>query len=206
MAGVQEALNCFWTVVNQWKSGHSVELRLYSENGQLKVNLSANLGQWRGPTVNTENESDAGSRGYQGLWKASPSRQRRRDKRSAERAAVAASAVKATSEKKVTAKKDANERNTAEKTVLEKTAEQKSGVAKYSETEEVAITSTKHDHCAQTYADVVSEQQKMKYTKLCPYCSSTYKGVVSYSECCLCMDMGQAGCDCTCACDNGKWL
>ena len=74
MAGVQEALNCFWTVVNQWKSGHSAELRLYSENGQLKVNLSAHLGQCRGPTVNTQTESDAGSRGYHGLRKASPSR------------------------------------------------------------------------------------------------------------------------------------
>ena len=155
--------------------------------------------------MNTETDSDAGSRGYQGLWKASPSRQRRRDKRAAERAAVAASdAVKATSTKKVTAEKaSVDESTTAEKAVLEKTANQKSDVAKISETEEVAITSTKHAQCAQTRdADVVSKQRKKTATKLCPYCSSSYKGVVSYSERCLCMDMGQAGCDCTCACDT----
>ena len=141
-----------------------------------------------------DTESDTGSRGYNGLWKASPSRQRRRDRRAAERAADAVPAEKASNAKKVAAEKaTVYKRATAEKAAIEKTAEQESGVAKTSEKEEAAITSTKP---AQT------QVLEKKPTRLCPYCSSSYEGVISYSERCLCMDTRDAGCDCTCACDK----
>ena len=58
--------------------------------------------------------------------------------------------MKATSEKITAEKAAVDVKSTAEKAVLEKTADLKSVVAKISETEEVAISSTKHDHCAQT--------------------------------------------------------
>ena len=91
-AGVGVALNSFWTLVNNWKTGSNSELTLKSENGRLSVTLSADLGVWEppGPPPMKSSTSDA-SRGHQGPRKgAGPSRQRRRERRAAERAAESA--------------------------------------------------------------------------------------------------------------------
>ena len=92
MAGVQGALNSFWTLMNQWKSGHSAELRLFCEGGQLKVNLSANLGSWvQSPQPQ---QSESGDRCYQSpRRRAGLSYQRRLKRRAAARAATSAAAA-----------------------------------------------------------------------------------------------------------------
>ena len=59
-----------------------------SENGRLSVNYSMDLGVWVPPTPRLP--SDSASRGHLGPRKgAGPSRQRRRERRAADRAAVA---------------------------------------------------------------------------------------------------------------------
>ena len=91
-AGAGVALNSFWTLVNNWKTGSNSELTLKSENGRLSVTLNADLGVWEppGPPPMKSSTSDA-SRGHQGPRKgAGPSRQRRRERRAAERAADSA--------------------------------------------------------------------------------------------------------------------
>ena len=90
--GVGEALNSFWTLVNNWKKGKSADLPFHSENGRLTVKYSMDLGVWvppsRAPTPRPP--SDSACRGHQGSRKgASPSRQRRRERRAAARAAEA---------------------------------------------------------------------------------------------------------------------
>ena len=89
MAGpVKGALKTFWALVNNWKEGKNGQLRLSSENGCLSVNYSMDLGVWVPPTPRPP--SDSASRGHLGPGKwAGPSRQRRREKRAADKAAVA---------------------------------------------------------------------------------------------------------------------
>ena len=97
--------------MDQWKSGNCCELKFVCENGQLQVNMSVNFGEWKIPTKDTLSEAD--SRGYQGLRKASPSRHRRNMRRAAARAGTSADAKKAAA---------ASEKNAAEKVAAEKTA------------------------------------------------------------------------------------
>ena len=44
MAGVEGALQCFWTFVDQCKTGTRAELWLSCEGGHVKVNMCADLG------------------------------------------------------------------------------------------------------------------------------------------------------------------
>ena len=84
---VKGVLKSFWTLVNNWKQGKDGQLKLSSENGYLSVNYSIDLGFWVPPTPRPP--SDSASRGRQGPRKgAGPSRQRRRERRAADRAAV----------------------------------------------------------------------------------------------------------------------
>ena len=91
-AGLAVALNSFWTLVNNWKIRSDSELTLKSENGCLSGKLSAELGVWMPPSPPPKKvTSGDASRGHQGFRKgAGPSRQRRRDRRAAERAAKSA--------------------------------------------------------------------------------------------------------------------
>ena len=89
--GVKVAISSFWTLVNNWKSERNSELLLKSENGQLSVKFSADLGKWVAPSPPPRKppSSDA-SRGNQGpRRRVGPRRQRRRERRAAERAAEA---------------------------------------------------------------------------------------------------------------------
>ena len=87
--------------MNQWKTCNCAELKLYCEVGKLNVNMYANLGEWREHFMNNKSDIDGG--GCKGLWKASPSRQKKREKRSAERAVVKAAAEKAAAAQNVAA-------------------------------------------------------------------------------------------------------
>ena len=78
MAGAHQLLD---TLLGQWKTGHDAELRVFCENGSLKVSMTANLGLWKAPP-------DGLWPKHPGIWnlrKESPSRQRRRERRAAER-------------------------------------------------------------------------------------------------------------------------
>ena len=77
MSSVEEALQWFWAFVDRCKCGNNAELRLFYENGQLKVNMCAALGPLR--------VQSGLSKG--GLQKTSPSQLRRRMRRAAERSA-----------------------------------------------------------------------------------------------------------------------
>ena len=73
--------------MNNWKQGKDGQLKLSSENGHLSVNYSIDLGVWVPPTPRSP--SDSASRGHHGPRKgAGPSRQRRRERSAAERAAA----------------------------------------------------------------------------------------------------------------------
>ena len=87
MAGsVGGALKSFWNLVNNWESNQNAELRLNCEDGHLLVNYSCDLGVWESPTP--QPPSNSVSMGPQGPRRgAGPSRQRRREKRAAERVA-----------------------------------------------------------------------------------------------------------------------
>ena len=120
-AGVKVALTSFWTLVNNWKKERNSELMLKSENGRLSVTFSAELGVWEPPSPPPRKFSPSdGSRDHQGPRKgAGPSRQRRREKRAAARAAKAS--LSDTSEE-VVSTKVATSRN-AEEAVLENAEE-----------------------------------------------------------------------------------
>ena len=89
-AGVHHWVQNF---LDQCRTGTDAELRLYCQGGQLKVNVSANLG----PVG-----SKSAKHGYWGLQKVGPSQNRRRERRAAERAATELS--KAATEKLATGK------------------------------------------------------------------------------------------------------
>ena len=86
MAGVGGALKSFWNLVNNWENNQNAELKLNCEDGHLLVNYSCDLGVWGPPTP--QSSSNSASMGHQGPRKgAGPSRQRRMEKRAAEKAA-----------------------------------------------------------------------------------------------------------------------
>ena len=90
--GVKGALKFFWTLVDNWKKNKDAELNLSSVNGHLMVKYSMNLGVWVLPT--SKSSSDSASRGHLGPRKGvGPSRQRRRERRAAERLATASGQV-----------------------------------------------------------------------------------------------------------------
>ena len=76
----------FWNLVNNWENNQNAELKLNSEDGCLLVNYSCDFGVWVPPTP--QPPSNSASMGHQGpKTGAGPSRQRRWEKRAAERAA-----------------------------------------------------------------------------------------------------------------------
>ena len=89
MAGsVGGALKSFWNLVNNWESNQNAELRLNCEDGHLLVNYSCDLGVWEPPTPQPPSNSVSMGPHSQGPRRgAGPSRQRRREKRAAERVA-----------------------------------------------------------------------------------------------------------------------
>ena len=91
--------------MDNWKKNTDAELNLSSTNGHLMVKYSVNLGVWVPPTQKPP--SDKASRGHQGPRKGvGPSRQRRRERRAADRAAGSSEPVKATSEEVATESTD----------------------------------------------------------------------------------------------------
>ena len=96
-AGVGGALKHFWTLVNNWEHKQNAELRLNCENGHLLVNYSVDLGLWVPPTPRPP--SDSASKGHQGPRRGvGPSRQRRRERRAADKAASTGTKDAATEE------------------------------------------------------------------------------------------------------------
>ena len=112
-----EARKLFETLLDQWKTGRSAELRLFCESGRLKVNMHADLGPWRAHSDGLSPNMSC----FGGLQKASPSRQRRRVRRAAERVASAECAV---------IESDAVVKAAAENAIAKKIAENSSAVEK----------------------------------------------------------------------------
>ena len=113
--GVKGAQKFFWTLVDNWKKNKDADLHLSSVDGNLMVKYSMNLGVWVSPTTKhtTKPPSDSATRSHQshqGPRKGvGPSRQRRRERRAADRAAASAEPVKATSEEVATESTDKSE-------------------------------------------------------------------------------------------------
>ena len=78
MAGVTEAKRSFWALVNQWKAKKSATLTLKSVNGDLRVSFSVSLGQHDDSELTHQKTRHPLKRG------ASPSKQRRRQRRAAD--------------------------------------------------------------------------------------------------------------------------
>ena len=90
--GAKGALKFFWTLVDNWKKNKDAELNLSSVNGHLMVKYSMNLGVWVPPT--SKPSSDSASRDHLGPRKGvGPCRQRRRERKAADRAATASGQV-----------------------------------------------------------------------------------------------------------------
>ena len=88
-AGVGGAKKFFWTLVNNWKKNKNAELTLKSENGHMFVNYSGDLGVWVPPAPKPPSDPASSKHQVQGPRKEiGPSRQRRRERRAAERATV----------------------------------------------------------------------------------------------------------------------
>ena len=140
---MEAAQRVFQTFLDQWKTGCSnAELRFFCEEGCLRVNLCADLGPWSAPAF----EPWPKFWGNGSLYKASPSRLRRRLRRASERerivAAEKAAAEKAAAEKaaaeKAAAETAATETAAAEKATAEKTAVKKAAAEKAAADEKVA--------------------------------------------------------------------
>ena len=155
---MEAAQRVFQTFLDQWKTGCSnAELRFFCEEGCLRVNLCADLGPWSAPAF----EPWPKFWGNGSLYKASPSRMRRRLRRASERerivaaekaaaekaAAEKAAAEKAAAEKAAAetaatetaaAEKAAAEKAAAEKATAEKTAVKKAAAEKAAADEKVA--------------------------------------------------------------------
>ena len=68
MAGVQQAHRAFWGLVKHWKSSENAHLLLKSEDGDLNIVFSVNVGKYCEPA--------AASQGYQSSWsRTGPGRQ-----------------------------------------------------------------------------------------------------------------------------------
>ena len=85
------ALHWFWGFVSEWKSGNKAELKLFCEDGRLRVNMSADMGPFATPPVNFWDPN--------GLNKASPSRLRRNERRAAARTEAEKAVARAEAEK-----------------------------------------------------------------------------------------------------------
>ena len=130
---MEAAQRVFQTFLDQWKTGCSnAELRFFCEEGCLRVNLCADLGPWSAPAF----EPWPKFWGNGSLYKASPSRMRRRLRRASERERIVA-AEKAAAEK-AAAEKAAAEKAAAEKATAEKTAVKKAAAEKAAADEKVA--------------------------------------------------------------------
>ena len=85
--GVGGALKYFWTLVNNWENKMNAELKLNCENGRLLVNYCVDLGVWVPSTPRPR--CDSASSGHKGPRKGvGTSRQHRRERRAAEKAAA----------------------------------------------------------------------------------------------------------------------
>ena len=152
-------------VVNQWKTGKAAELRLYCENGHLKVCVSADLGVQVGPSTSSWKAETVGS-SWEAGGRGSPSRLRRRQRRAAERVAEVAAAKHAYTEKaaaedaekaakEITVEKDAadaSRNDGAERVAAEKAASVKAAPEKVT----AAIAAAKEvseDNAAKMKAD-----------------------------------------------------
>ena len=121
MAEIEDKLKWLQAlVVNQWKTGKDAELRLYCENGHLKVNVCADLGlqtpSWRAEPVGAYWGSPWGASG-----RGSPSRLRRRQRRAATRTAEVFAAT--TEDADQAAQERNSEKDAAEKAAAGKSAE-----------------------------------------------------------------------------------
>ena len=119
---MEEALHWVKTFVDQCRTGRSAELRLNCVGGQLRVNVSADLGSLRATTGAPQGCWDLG------LQKVRPSQWRRRNRRAAERAAAEEAAL-SVSDKKTATEKEAEEK-AAEKAPEKKDAVEKTADAK----------------------------------------------------------------------------
>ena len=147
-------------VVDQWKSGKAAELRLFCENGQLKVSLSADFGRakpsWNAATAGVPD--DASVRG-------SPSRLRRRLRRAAERAATEKTnseqsvAEKAATEE-VVAEKESPEQVDTEKEAAEKAFSEKNAAEKADAEREAAEKADAERDAAETAFDEKEAAEK----------------------------------------------
>ena len=61
MAGIEQAKNAFWDLIKHWKSDKDAELVFKSEDGDLEVMLSVNIGHYSDPA--------AASRGLKSSWR-----------------------------------------------------------------------------------------------------------------------------------------
>ena len=126
---MEAAQRMFQTFLDQWRTGSNAKLEFFCEGGCLKLNMSADLGPWSGPTFEPWSKvRDDGS-----LHKASPSRLKSRLRRASERERTVAAervlaekfAVEKVATKKIAAEKVTDEKTAAEEAVAEKAAAEK---------------------------------------------------------------------------------
>ena len=88
--GERGAVNAFWNLMRNWKSGETAQLQLTCENQHLKLNYSLDLGEWISlAAISTPATPESVFRGHQGPWRGvGPCRQRRRERRAAVRPAA----------------------------------------------------------------------------------------------------------------------
>ena len=124
--GERGAVNAFWNLMQNWKSGETAQLQLTCENQHLKLNYSLDLGEWISPAPNsTPATPESVVRGHQGPRRGfGPCRQRRRERRAAARAA-------------------ANQGNTTEEVVTPIDPVEKTAIAENAEPAEEVVKSFK---------------------------------------------------------------
>ena len=161
---MEEALQWVKTFVDQCRTGRSAELRLNCEGGQLRVNVSADLGSLRATTV------PQGGWDW-GLQKVRPSQWRRRNRRAAERAAAEEAALNVSAKNAVATEKDTEEKADAEKAAEKKDAAEKAADAKKASESEVAAekvvelkAATKKDAEVKDLAEKAAEEVSVATT------------------------------------------
>ena len=102
------AQKLYETLLDQWKSGKTADLKLHCEHGRLKVTLNADLGPWVQPDCPWSPVF-----GHGGLHKVSPGRLRRRERRAAERAAAEKAAANCAASLKAAAAEEADTQRAA---------------------------------------------------------------------------------------------
>ena len=157
---MEEALHWVKTFVDQCRTGRSAELRLNCVGGQLRVNVSADLGSLRATTGAPQGCWDWG------LQKVRSSQWRRRNRRAAERAAAEEAALNVSAKNAVATEKDAEEKAAAEKAPEKKVVDAKEA----SESEEAAEkvvelkTATKKDAEVKDLAEKAAEEVSVATT------------------------------------------